>query len=183
MKQLCFAVAFLTLIANAQAQDYKTAIGARIGLNHGITLKHFFSKKFALEGLLSTCYLGPRSALGANVTALAEWHFPIVERFKWFIGGGIHTGVYFSSLSSPNNNMDVSMHVTSNQMWYSATDYPSILIGVDFMIGLEYKFPKKPISLQFDYKPSFSFRTTPENKSHGFRLGLLDTALSIRYTF
>ncbi len=94
-------VFFIGFCQSVNAQDYKTSVGGRIGPSYGFTLKHFMSKRLALEGLITSRYYGPyrrgivgsaygfgNGALGVNFTVLLEYHFPIgrIKGFNWFIG-------------------------------------------------------------------------------------------------
>jgi len=173
MKKVLLIGMLLTVALGSQlnAQDYKTAIGGRLGPSYGFTIKHFFSEKFAFEGLVTSRYFGRAglaglghwsSTPGVNVTGLVQWHFPIgnIEGFKWFIGGGAHIGVWGGYNTHP----------------YFSTDRAYFLVGLDAVGGIEYTFSNIPLTLQVDIKPSFNFFEY---------LGILydEVAISARYTF
>ena len=135
MKALLFSIAFVCSLGTLKAQrnetghDYSNAVGLKF-YPTGITFKHFLSEDKALEGLL---YFWDK---GTRVTGLYEFHFDIgeVEGLKWYVGPGAHIGFY-------NNN------------YYGG----STLIGVDGVIGLDYKFSDLPINLSLDWQPAFEF--------------------------
>src|SRR5215216_182221 len=72
-------------------QDYKTAIGVRLGgLTSGLTVKHFTNPSTALEGILS---FGYRSFV---ITGLYEKHKDITSApgLMWLYGIGAHVGFF-----------------------------------------------------------------------------------------
>lgn len=161
--------------SNTQAQYYKTSIGARLGWAYGFTVKHFFTEKIALEGIVSTRFFGARklgkhkkwgfnSDLGVNVTGLVEWHFPIgkIEGFNWFVGGGLHVGTWRGGNGNSYYDKDG---------WY-------FVLGLDAIGGVEYTFSKIPLTLQADIKPTFNFAFG--GKAYG---GFDEIGISARYTF
>ncbi|HMM16057.1 MAG TPA: hypothetical protein PKC47_00770, partial [Petrimonas sp.] len=84
------AVTAITTTANAQ--NYKTAFGARLGYDSGITLKHFFAPASAFEGILSA---SPRYF---QLTGLYEYQQPLpgAPGLDWYVGLGAHLGnVYY----------------------------------------------------------------------------------------
>lgn len=146
-----FAVAVvclcLTSISNAQAlgSDYRTAIGAKFWPG-AITVKHFTKNTVALEGLLYFWNYGFR------FTGLYEYHGDIngAPGLKYYLGPGAHVGFY-------------------NDRWgrrYLDRD-GRVDIGVDGVIGLDYKIKGAPINLSIDWQPSFSIISHPDFRSFG----------------
>lgn len=80
----------LSAVSNLKAQDYNTGIGFRLGWYNGLTVKHFFNNKGAVEGILTTRYGG------LNLTGLYEHHLPFfdVNNMNWYFGAGGHVGFY-----------------------------------------------------------------------------------------
>jgi hypothetical protein len=115
-------------------EQYKTAVGLKF-YPGAFTIKHFIEKNKAVEGLGYFWYYGLR------FTALYEIHNDVsgVEGLKWYIGPGAHIGVW-------------------NTTWKNR--YPSRVssaaIGVDGVIGLDYKFSEAPINISLDWQPSFN---------------------------
>jgi hypothetical protein len=144
------------LISVSNAQDYKTGIGARLGFDQGLTIKHFTSQKSALEFLLATRWRG------FEITGLYEVHNQAfnTERLKWYIGFGGHVGFW---------NGD-------NTRGWGDPGVNYTVIGVDGILGLEYSFSEVPINIGLDWKPAYNFS--------GFSGFWADGgALSIRYIF
>lgn len=159
MKQLFMLLLVMTTFfyANAQMNEgssYKTALGVKV-YPGAISVKHFIKANTALEGL------GYISSDGFRLTGLYELHNNLgnVEGLKWYIGGGGHLGIW-------------------SDTW--KTNYPTreggLAIGVDGVIGLDYKIKGVPLNLSFDWQPSFNL--IGYNYFEGGWGGL-----GIRYTF
>lgn len=153
-KVFILSALFIALaVTNASAQkssgqDYTTALGVKF-YPGGITLKHFLNtENRAIEGI---GYFWDR---GFRITGLYEIHGDIndVSGLKWYIGPGAHVGFY-------------------NSKWYGG----GTSIGVDGVLGLDYKFDDVPINISLDWQPSFEF-----GNYNGFTGNF--GGLSIRYT-
>ncbi len=134
-KQLFIATIVLLSTFGALAQegsDYQTAIGVKF-YPGAITLKHFINDKAAVEGL------GYFFSEGFRVTGLYEFHFDITNAsgLKWYVGPGAHLGFYNNKYNSIKNG--------------------GVTIGVDGVIGVDYKIKSAPINLSLDFQPSFEF--------------------------
>jgi hypothetical protein len=154
-KSLLILVIIVFLGINVSGQDYRTALGLRAGLPYGLTVKHFLSKKNALEGILASSWSG------FVVTGLYEnehWtgQYP---GLNWFWGLGAHAGFWDAGA---NPNVDDT--------------YSGSIIGADFILGLEYTFDDFPLNLSLDLLPTFNLI--------GYTgWGGINGALSIRYVF
>jgi hypothetical protein len=126
-----FVIVGFSSISYAQ---YETGLGARLGFFNGLTAKHFLNEQNAIEGILSFRWDG------FIVTGLYEWQkpFPDVSNLDWFIGGGAHIGFWGEGKYN----------------WGTYQTYT--IVGVDFIIGLEYIFENAPVSLSLDWKPAFN---------------------------
>jgi hypothetical protein len=139
MKRLFLATIVLFSFAKGQAQqntgsDYKTALGVKV-YPGAVTVKHFLNNNAAVEGL------GYVTTDGFRLTGLYELHYGLgdVEGLKWYVGGGGHVGIWSDS-------------------WKNK--YPTreggLAIGVDGVLGLDYKIKGAPLNLSFDWQPSFN---------------------------
>lgn len=154
MKKLIALIIIITALSNQEinAQEngssYKTAIGVKF-YPGGLTIKHFIKENAALEGIL---YLWDR---GTRVTGLYEFHGDIKNApgLKWYIGPGAHVGFY-------------------NDKHYNG----GTSIGVDGVLGLDYKFKGAPINMSVDWQPSFEF-----GDYAGFGSGF--GGIAVRYAF
>ncbi len=164
---LFIAIGLLLVTLTTTAQDYKTGIGFRLGgLNSGLTVKHFISSDAALEGILG---FGYRSFL---VTGLYEKHVAIenAQGLKWLYGGGAHIGFFRYG----GDYYIFKSH--GNKYYYEEHDGDGFVIGgIDFIIGMDYKFNKAPINIALDLKPFVDV-------NHGLQ-GYFDGAISFRFVF
>jgi len=149
-------IAGVFIIGNAQdmGTDYKTAVGVKF-YPGALTIKSFIQPNKALEGL---AYF---YADGFRATGLYEIHRDIegVAGLKWYVGPGAHVGVW-------------------NQSWQNKYPdrNPAVAIGIDGVLGLDYKISGAPINVSLDWQPSFTF--VGYNYFEGGWGGL-----AIRYTF
>lgn len=141
MRKTLFILSIVTFMfatrsfAQAEGSSYQTAIGVKFWPG-ALTVKHFISDDRALEGLLSFWDNGFR------LTGLYEIHGDIngVDGLKWYVGPGAHLGWY-------------------NGSYYHGYYYNSgaLSIGVDGILGLEYKFQGAPIAISADIQPYIEF--------------------------
>ncbi len=153
---LAIVLALSIQVTNAQSmgRTYKTALGVKF-YPGSITIKHFLNEKNAIEGLAYFWDWGTR------ITGLYEIHGDIngAPGLKWYVGPGAHIGFW-------------------NTKYKNRYGESGAYIGVDGVLGLDYKINNAPINLSLDWQPSFSFgdggRTGFESGWGGF---------AIRYTF
>jgi hypothetical protein len=142
------AAAFLLSSQQVAAQSgYQTALGVKVWDGGGISLKHFTGGNNAIEGI------GYFWRQGFRITGLYEIHGPIngANGLQWYIGPGAHVGFYNTR--------------------YGNGSY----IGIDGVLGLDYKFSGAPINISLDWQPSFEFG---DNRGFVGNWG----GLGIRYT-
>jgi hypothetical protein len=156
MKKISFITALLLIVSFANAQSkspnsssYKTALGMKVWDGAGISLKHFFDGSNNAGELIG--YFWNR---GARFTGLYEIHgnFKDAAGLKWYIGPGAHIGFYNTKYGDGS------------------------FIGIDGVLGLDYKFSGAPINISLDWQPSFEF-----GNARGFTGSW--GGLGIRYTF
>ena len=164
MKTIRIVTVFTLLMAcgSAMAQNnsstYETALGVKLWYTGGgISFKQFVGNNRAMEGI------GYFWQHGVRITGLYEFHFDFegAPGLKWYAGPGAHIGFY-------NNGYyydDAGNRHGSNTY-----------IGVDGVLGLDYKFSGAPINLCVDWQPSFEF---------GYNRGFLANwgGVGVRYTF
>ena len=162
---LIFILAMLS-ISISQAQDYKNTIGVRLGgLTSGLNYKHKLSSGNAWEGIAT---FGYRSAL---LTGLYEVHRPIESSngLFWYYGGGGHLGMF-------SDRGSYWIYKEHGNRIYVAEKGSSILVpGVDFILGIEYKFTNAPFSIGLDLKPFVDIKEVP--------FAYMDGALNLRIAF
>ncbi|HXB94737.1 MAG TPA: hypothetical protein VNU70_06250 [Puia sp.] len=141
MKKTLLLVSFFALVlstrvfAQAEGSSYSTAIGVKFWPG-AISVKHFVADDRALEGLFNFWDGGFR------FTGLYEIHGDVggAEGLKWYVGPGAHIGWYNG---------------------YAYHDYyynsGALSIGLDGVLGLEYKFQGAPIAVSADILPYLEF--------------------------
>ena len=151
---LLIIITFL-LCTNTYSQLYRTGIGARGGFSSGINVKHFISEGSAMEGIFAF-HRG-----GLLITGLYQYHATAFDApgLQWFYGAGAHVGIYGES--HPHG-------------WFPDNG-DHIALGVDGIVGLEYKIEDIPISLSVDVMPRLNFFGHT-----GFFMG---AGLSVRYVW
>lgn len=117
----------------AVAQDYKSAAGLRLGYPWAASYKTFISESSAIE-----VYAGFRgwvgySAVTINGAYLLHNDIESVDGLQWYYGGG--AGAQFWS--------------------YDAFEESSTFISISGYLGLQYTFEDAPISVTFDWTPTF----------------------------
>lgn len=156
MKKIILTLTLVIFMsAFASAQDYNTGIGLRLGTSQGVTVKHFFSQRSALEGLLATRWSG------FEITGLYEAHNQAfdVERLNWYFGGGGHIGFW-----------------NGNRTYWGERGVNYAVIGIDGILGIEYNFREVPINVSLDWNPMFNLTGYSGFWADG-------GAISIRYVF
>ena len=127
---VCFFVT--RSFAQAESQTYTNAVGIKFWPG-AISFKHFISDNTVLEGLASFWDNGFR------VTGLYEIHGDVssdAPGLRWYVGPGAHIGAYNGTYIHGN--------------YY---DNGELSIGVDGVVGLEYKFSGAPIAVSADLQP------------------------------
>jgi hypothetical protein len=156
----------LTLMASgflfAQTPNYKTSVGVRGGEPSGITAKYFIYDLQAIEGIISFWPWGP------GIIGLYEMYAPAfdTEGLFFYFGAGAHVRQF--------RNGWWGNRISTNDYRYT---YSGSAIGLDGIVGLEYKLPPIPITLSLDLKPMLEFTTG------GKTFLAMDPGLSLRYVF
>ncbi|MBK8721012.1 MAG: hypothetical protein IPL95_01635 [Saprospiraceae bacterium] len=167
MKKITFCLAlfcamFLSL-NSLKAQDYKSAIGLRLGIPLSVSYKHFINDRGAIEATVGyKNYSGFASYF--SVTAAYQYHNDIssVSGLKWYYGGGAGVNVW-----------------TYDPIYKAlGVNTSSTTISIFGQLGLDYKFADYPVNLSLDWAPTFIVGSSYIN---GFGAGY--GALSARYTF
>lgn len=143
MKVLLALAAFLLALAATAQFPYSKAIGIKFPAGTGISYKKFITQKAALE------FQALYSEQSFRTVGLYEFHFPFTkaEGLSWYVGPGAHLGFYKSQYQkSYSSKMDV---------------------GIDGVIGLDYKFNGLPINLSLDWQPAVSLSGNSNNSSYG----------------
>lgn len=169
--QIIFVVFLMGTIpaATLKAQYYEHSAGIRLGGSYGLTYKKLFNEVDAVEFLF-----GGRED-GLQLTTTYQFNKPLNlsrnETFVLYYGAGGHLGYE----KYPTKTLNVQ-NPPFQEFYYEKRTYFSM--GVDAIVGIEYRFLTAPITIGLDIKPYFSFI--------GFRYtrtDFWDTSLSVKYVF
>lgn len=160
-KSLLASVLFIFGVTSLSAQDYKLAVGARLGVPLSASVKTKIG-----EGKMIEASLGYRSTsrnfsydyTRVNISVNYQMYTPledVLEGLHYYYGGGISAYFWTYEFSS---------------------DYNSTTFGFQANVGLDYKFDGKPVNVSLDYMPSFFFGGVIGGFGAGYG------ALAIRYT-
>ncbi len=145
--------------------EYKNAVGIRAGRTSGVTFKHFMNSGNAFEMILG---IWP-NALG--LTALYEKHAPTgVEGLKFYYGGGGH-------FTAETGNYYYRTYNNRNRSYEYRYGRDGIGIGIDGVVGVDYKIGVVPLALSLDLKPFI------EVSNYGDVYTALDAGIGIKLAF
>ncbi len=157
MKRIIIIIITLAISATAFSQQYKQAIGVKIGYDIAVTYKlnlnetNFIDLGVDLNGFYHHHF-------GTQVYGFYNWDFNIgaVDGLSWYVGPGAYLGfiVDFS---------DGSAYFTGS---------------VNAMIGLEYKIPTVPLAVSIDYTPGLAFHSYS-----GVHFAYSGGGVGLKYTF
>jgi hypothetical protein len=159
---LIFAVLFAGRVC---AQNYTRDAGVRLGDFYSASYRQYSETDEAVEGLL---FIGRHSI---TVTVLKEYFLPVFNHLSdnlWFqYGFGAHVGFRYSD-----------SYRVLNRTYRLEKNTFTPLLGIDGLIGLEYRFPEFPFMVGIDMKPYFEYSTTPI-----FSIYLQSVGISLKYRF
>jgi hypothetical protein len=152
---LVFGLGILS-ITEAVAQNYKTAVGARIGYPLTLSGKYFINESIALEGNLGLRSFSRYRWVSLSAAGLKHKPLDVLDGLYWYYGAGL--SVYFWRFEDITNLSSSSS------------------LGLQGYVGLDYTFKKSPINVTIDWTPTFFI--------NGFTsgLGARFGGLGIRYT-
>ena len=148
-----FGILFAT---NSLAQNYKTAVGARIGYPLTLSGKYFINESIALEGNLGLRAFSGYSWIALSAAGLKHKPLDVLDGLNWYYGAGL--SVYFWRFDQIN------------------TLSSSSSLGLQGYVGLDYTFKKSPINVTIDWTPTFFIN------GYTSGLGTRFGGLGIRYT-
>lgn len=146
MKKILLSLAAIIIFSALAHAQYNFAVGLRSGGTTGLTLKKNYGST-ALEGIIGFWDDGFSATLlwERNQNAFNE------PGFNWYYGLGGHLAVY-------GNDFDGR----KGPSWYRHRyhyDDGGFGLGVDGIVGLEYKIPNAPIAVSIDLKPYLEIAT------------------------
>lgn len=147
------------------AQNYTRDAGVRLGDSFSATYRQFMEEDKALEGVL---FIGRH---GATVGVLKEFFQPALGQISEYLyfeyGFGAHLGFRYTD------------HYKVMTRTYELEDYRfTPLLGIDGIVGIEYRFPEFPFIIGVDLKPYFEYSTIQI-----FGIYLQSAGISVKYKF
>ncbi|MEZ4954628.1 MAG: hypothetical protein R2825_13755 [Saprospiraceae bacterium] len=158
-KLICTSALFACLtfsITNLNAQDYQTAIGARLGYPLSASIKHFVTTNNAIEGYVGARWYNRYRWTNVSMAYLIHNSFEGVDDLKWYFGGGGSVYFWHYDRGFADGNTNTSF-------------------GIQGYLGLEYTFADVPISLSADWVPTIFVN----GYGSGFRGGF--GSVAVRY--
>jgi hypothetical protein len=141
-----FTLLFFILALSAFGQEYKNSAGIRIGKTDGVSYKRFLTEDGAVEFMLG---FGGYNK-GTQVYAMYQWHFQIPAKFTenlhLYYGVGGHVGHIKAHDDRMYYSNDSTIVTEDEKKSYYA-------IGVDGVIGLEYRIFTVPMTVSMEVKP------------------------------
>lgn len=166
MKKLIFTFAFVVAAFFIKAQDFNSAIGARLGTPFAASYKTFISQESALEGVAG--FWSGYYSRYIQLAVLYQKHNALgdVSNLQWYYGFG--GGVNFWS-----DGIDRRTY---------ANNGVSVVVYGD--IGLSYTFENIPLNLSLDWVPGLAIKISgnplySDYYGSGFGAGLF--GLAARY--
>lgn len=147
----------------ASGSTYKTAVGLRAGETSGLTIKHFTGESSALEFIIGVW------PYGFSGTALFEKHTNAgVEGLNWYYGGGTHAAVQSGRIYYAYSDRRYDYYYRTGS---------DLGLGVDGIVGVEYKIKPIPFAVSLDLKPFVEVNTV------GAAFIGLDPGLGVKVAF
>lgn len=139
MKRVGLVTILMACAMAVSGQDYTTSLGARVGGTSGVSVKHFYSRNMAVEGILG--FFGN----GTSITGLLEKHQQAFDTkgLQFYYGAGAHVAFYNGK------------YYYRNGFWRDINYYDrrEVAFGVNGVLGLEYTIDDLPIAFSVDFKP------------------------------
>src|ERR1051326_3388671 len=144
--------------------SYNTAIGLRVGETSGATIKPFFVGNNALEGVIGVW------PYAFGLTGLYERHEKAfnTDGMRWYYGGGGHATFGTGNIYYVYYN---------GERRYYKYESGSLGLGIDGILGLEYKIKAIPFVVGIDVKPFL------EINNSGALYIALDPGIGIKIAF
>lgn len=154
MQKILLVLLLATAVNFVYAQaPYNRALGLKFPGGFSLTYKKFVTDTRNLEAQFTTWHKGFR------VAGLYEFNFYTFDKvpeLSWFVGPGAHVGFWKSEFKKTYNSQ--------------------VDLGVDGIIGLDYKIKNVPINVSVDWQPAVTLIG-----SAGFTPAF--GGFAIRYTF
>lgn len=148
-----FSLFFFSQLHSQTSTTYDRAIGVKFPGGFAVSYKQFVKDYQNVEA--EAMFRND----GFRVVGLYEfnWDIPSVDGLRWYVGPGAHLGAWNNKGEKQSNNSTIGL-------------------GIDGVIGLDYKLADYPINISLDWQPAVDvIGSTGYNSAYG--------GIGIRYTF
>lgn len=164
-----FLLLIIVCSSQTYGQQYDRSAGIRLGGSSGLTFKKFVVNEQALEVIVSN------RKEGIQLTGLYMMHQPMHvsfnENFYFYYGVGGHIGV--------EKHGDISkIYANNDPTIFTYENISYLTLGIDGMIGVEYRMLSVPITLSLDLKPYLNYVGMRKVKADFW-----DASIAIKYIF
>jgi hypothetical protein len=167
MKQALILL-MLTITLASFGQDRRNAVGLRGGATWGITYDYIHNESSGFMGMVSF------REKGMQVTGLLKFYRPaferLTDRFWWYFGVGAHVGYHKWE--------EFYYYYYSHYYYYREVTKYAPVMGLDGLIGIEFRMDILPITVGIEYMPYFELLGKDYFKMHFFDFGF-----ALKYTF
>lgn len=167
MKKALALIAVLAAAHGLQAQFYRNSSGVRLGYTSALTYKHFLNEEQAVE------FMASGRGDGFQLTTTYQFNQPLEvtfnDNFYLYYGVGAHIGYERKGERRLADPLSTEYDIKRKAFF---------AMGVDTILGIEYRWLSVPVTVGLDVKPYLDFV--------GMRytnLRFWDTALTIKYVF
>lgn len=169
IKTIGLLLLLITACDQSFGQQYDRSAGVRLGGSSGLTFKKFIVDEQAFEMIISN------RREGIQLTGLYMMHQPMHvsfnENFFFYYGVGGHIGAEkHGDISKIYSNSDPTIFTYENKSF--------LTLGIDGIIGVEYRMLSVPITLSLDLKPYVNYVGMRKVKADFW-----DASIAIKYIF
>ena len=139
MKNLIFTFLLLAIGCSLYAQEYKSAVGLRLGLPSGISYKMFLNETAAVEGVLGyrSFGFGNWISLDGAYQIHQDLEVEALDGLQWYYGAGLGLNRY------------------SYDTFFGEQSFSATFLSLKGYTGLSYTLEDIPLNISIDAVPAF----------------------------
>ncbi len=168
--------------------DKPDAIGVGVGLNFGLSvdatyqheIRQFIDDRIEIN---VGAFLG-KNEHGVKGSIFYQWLFPMSKTWNWYLGIGGTWGIIDYERLNHNYEADLGWDILGTG--FGVGEYDRIdtnisghMIGAIGQVGIEYKFPHKPLQFTMSWQPTLKYAIRIE----GYVLHPACFTAALRYRF
>lgn len=167
MRYTLLIITLILFSAGTKAQDYDHAFGYKGGFSYGIAYKMYMDDEVAFETTMGFRFRGVHFGIYKLKHKPANWRKS--DKLFLYTGYGAHTGFY-NRYDGYNFFSPFYQPVKINKTY--------AVVGLDGVIGAEYRFLRFPLMISAEFNPFFDLFGP-----NYFNIHLTNFAFSAKYTF